>query len=78
VGDETMSQTTIEQNLHQEVEVSYWDDASQTHSIYKGRLLDINKSDNWVMLKCASEVVMLDIEGIENIFVSGREVSMIM
>jgi hypothetical protein len=69
-----MSQTTLDQNLHQDVEVSYWDDISQTHSIFSGRLLDVNSKDNWIMIKCADEVIMLETSGIESVFVKGREV----
>ncbi len=63
-----MKISELEQFLHQEVELAFWDEEKEEHIIYEGRIIDIDRNIRSAIVKRKGGFSLLDIQEIDKIF----------
>lgn len=63
-----MSTNTLMEHLYKDVELAYWDEASEEHIIYTGRLIDIEDRCQCITIKNNNDIIILDISKIDQLF----------
>ncbi|MBT3323932.1 hypothetical protein HN681_04400 [archaeon] len=70
-----MKTSELEQFLHQEVELAFWDELKEEHIIYEGRIIDIDQKSRSAIIKRTGGFSLLDIQEIDRIFQIERKIS---
>ena len=70
-----MKTSELEQFLHQEVELAFWDELKEEHIIYEGRIIDIDQKSRSAIKKRTGGFSLLDIQEIDRIFQIERKIS---
>ena len=70
-----MKISELEQFLHQEVELAFWDEEKEEHIIYEGRIIDIDKNIRSAIIKRTNGFSLLDVQEIDKIFQIEKKVS---
>ena len=70
-----MKTSELEQFLHQEVELAFWDELKEEHIIYEGRIIDIDQKSRSAIIKRTGGFSLLDIQEIDRIFQIERKIA---